>query len=33
MKTSYQIKGLLKFAEQDNYDEGCDPDTATSFFC
>jgi hypothetical protein len=32
MKTYYQIKGFLKFAEEDNWKEGCDPDTTTSFF-
>ena len=29
--TTYQINGLLKFTEQDDYENGCDPDTATSF--
>ena len=30
MTTKYQIKGLLKFAELDNYENGCDPDTSTT---
>ena len=29
--TRYQIKGLLKFAEEDNYKDGCLPDTATHY--
>ena len=24
----YMINGFLKFAEKDNFDQGCDPDTA-----
>lgn len=27
MTTKYQIHGLLKFAEEDIYDEGCQPET------
>lgn len=26
--TTYQINGFLKFAEVDNYENGCDPDTS-----
>lgn len=29
--TQYQIHGLLKFAEEDIYDEGCQPETASTF--
>ena len=32
MKTYYQITGFNKFAEQDIYNDGCQPDTAQSFF-
>lgn len=29
--SKYQINKLLKFAEEDNYQEGCDPDTTVMF--
>ena len=31
MNAKFQIDGLLKFAEEDNYNEGCDPSTTTHF--
>jgi hypothetical protein len=30
-KTQYQINGFLKFSEEDNYLEGCDPHTTQTF--
>jgi hypothetical protein len=30
-KTQYQINGFSKFSEEDNYLEGCDPDTTEMF--
>lgn len=27
----FQINGFLKFAEEDNFKEGCDPDTSSSY--
>lgn len=30
MSAKYQIIGLLKFAELDNFENGCDPDKGTS---
>jgi hypothetical protein len=29
--TTYEVDGWYKFAEQDNYEHGCDPDTAFSY--
>ena len=29
--TKYEINGWFKFAEQDHWEEGCDPDTGFSF--
>jgi len=31
MKTTYETRSALKFAEEDIYKEGCIPETATSF--
>jgi hypothetical protein len=31
MNTKYQINNFLKFAEEDNWKEGCDPNTTQSF--
>ena len=30
-KTQLEVKNLIKFSEVDNYNEGCDPQTGTSF--
>ena len=30
-KSQYQITGFLKFSEEDNYQEGCNPDTTQIF--
>ena len=29
--TKYEVNGWFKFAEQDHWEEGCDPDTGFSF--
>lgn len=31
MKTYYQMNGLLKFTEEDSYENGCNPDTVQIF--
>jgi hypothetical protein len=32
METYYRINGLLKFSVEDNYNEGCDPETSSTVF-